>query len=88
VTGALCNARCATAGRPPKRHVTRTGVPLEDGLPLDARLTCFSCSEQLQGCPARFECAQCLEIFRARALALGTDGACANTPLLTVRCAG
>ena len=66
-----------TAPRPhrPAQPVSRHGVKLVDGLPVDGRLRCWACDTPVLSCPARLECVPCLEIFRARANVLGHDGA-------------
>ena len=49
--------------------MSRSGAPLRSGLPLGA-LACFGCNG---GCKGRLECAQCLEIYRARAAVVAED---------------
>ncbi len=53
-----------------KPAVSRSGVALKGGLPVDGKLTCFGCDAS---CSARLECAQCLEIYRARAVVAARD---------------
>ena len=83
----LSNASAPPASTPrrPSQPVSRHGVKLVDGLPVDRRLRCWACDTPLLSCPARLECVPCLEIFRARADVLGHDGASFSTTADTTR---
>lgn len=61
------------ARRPVKAAVSRSGAALRGGLPADGQLSCFGCDSP---CAGRYECAQCLEIYRARAVVAARDCAC------------
>lgn len=57
--------------------MSRTGQPLRGGLPQGGRLTCFGCNSATG---ERYECAQCLEIYRARATVVAADSAPSARP--------